>query len=299
MSHDDVIESHWSPKADRGRLLQRILEGLAAAGADLERLTPEDLAPVDEFHIRGREATQELAAYADVPRGARVLDVGSGIGGPSRLLAADLGCRVTGIDLTPEYCEVAADLAARTGLADRVGYRVGSALDLPFDDGSFDLVWTQHVSMNVADKARMFAEMARVTRPGGQVVVYDPIAGSGVPILFPVPWAESPEINHLIASDTTRELLEGVGLTVRRWRDVTERSITWFRARFEQARSLSGPPPVGLHLLLGDRWPLMAQNMLRNLEGGHIVVIQSVLEKRHEDQRPGWGPSPNAPCERS
>lgn len=273
-----VVENHWSPPGTRGRLLGRILAGLAESGADPDDLTPEQLAQVDEFHIRGRAATLELVDYADVPRGARVLDVGSGLGGPSRLLARERGCAVIGVDLTREYCDVATALAARVGLSDRVSYRVAEATNLPFGDEEFDVAWTQHVSMNVSDKHRMFAEIARVLRPGGRVAVYDPIAGSGRPPHFPVPWAESPALSHLEDRETMLSLLESVGLCTVRWRDVTPPSIAWFRERVESAQS-GVRSPVGLHLPMGERWLRMAATLLRNLEEGRIAVVQIALEK--------------------
>ncbi len=273
MSSDQAIQDHWSPPGDDG-LLERILQGLRESGADLENLRPVDLAPVDEFHIRGREATLEMAEFADIRAGERVLDVGSGIGGPSRLLATEHGCHVSGIDLTPEYCSAATALAEKTGLSDRVDYRQGSALELPFEDASFDVAWTQHVSMNIEDKSRMYSEMARVVRPGGRIALYDPILGSGESLHFPVPWANAAETSYLVNAEATREHLGAAGLEIRKWREVTDASAEWFRAKLA-----AGPAPVGLHLLMGSRWPPMAKNLLRNLEEGRVVVIQTVLER--------------------
>ena len=275
----DLIEEHWAPSARRGELLDRVLAGLAQSGADVEALTPRDLAPVDEFHMRGREATHELAELLQIPAGARVLDVGSGLGGPSRMLASEYGCRVTGVDLTREYCSVATELARRSGLADRVSYRRGDATRLPFPEGSFDVVWTQHVSMNVPDKRAMFAEMARVLRPGGQVAIYDPIAGCGRPRHLPLPWAERVEMDHLESLETTLSLLADVRLRPRVQRDVTEQAITWFHERLAAGQARSAPPALGFHLLLGPRWSEMARTLLRNLEEGRIRAVQLVLQR--------------------
>ena len=154
----------------RGGLLDRILAALAEAGRDIAHLTIDDLAPVDEFHSRRRLATEELAALLAPSANDRVIDIGSGLGGPSRYLAATYGCRVSGVDLTPEFVEAATALTSRVGLTDRVDFRVGSALDLPFPEASFDCAWSQNVVMNIADRPRYYAEMHRVLRDRKSVV---------------------------------------------------------------------------------------------------------------------------------
>src|SRR5258708_3891744 len=156
-----AVESHYA----RSDLGAAILSALQAAGKDIDHLTPDDLAPVDEFHTRGRAATVDLARLLDLTGTERVLDVGCGIGGPSRFLAQRHGCRVTGIDLTAEFCRVAEMLAKRTGLDRPVEYRQGDATDLPFADGAFDVVWSQNVAMNIADRTRLYGEMHRLLRP--------------------------------------------------------------------------------------------------------------------------------------
>jgi MPBQ/MSBQ methyltransferase len=156
------VERHYT----RSQLERSILQALEGAGKDLERLSLDDLAPIDEFHIRGRAATRELAQEIGLDRQKRVLDIGCGLGGPSRHLASEYGCRVIGLDLTEEYCRVAEALSARLGLQDLVSYRTGDALEIPFEDGSFDVVWTQHVSMNISDKTRLYGETYRILRPG-------------------------------------------------------------------------------------------------------------------------------------
>ncbi|MDX1383134.1 MAG: methyltransferase domain-containing protein [Thermoanaerobaculia bacterium] len=273
----EEIARHWF--SDRaGALIERIDEALRRSGRDPEDLQADDLVAVDEFHIRGREATAELASLVGFTPGMSVVDVGSGLGGPSRYLAGRCGCRVTGVDLTAEYCSTATVLADRVGLAGAVEYRQGDALALPFADASFDVAWTQHISMNVADKGRMFAEMARVTRPGGRVVVYDPIRGPvGEPLSFPVPWSRDGAISFLVDSDATRALLASAGLEIETWIDVSRRSLEWFRRN--AARAPAEPPVLGLHLLLGSEWPRMAANMVANLAAGRLAVVQVVAKR--------------------
>src|SRR5512137_1662781 len=201
---NETIQKHYT-RSDLGDV---ILAALENAGKDVNRLVPEDLEPIDQFHIRGRTATLELARAAGLDSAKYVLDVGSGVGGTSRCLAKQFGCRVTGIDLTEEYCRAAALLTAKTGLADLVDFRQGDATHLPFDEASFDVVWTEHVAMNIQDKPRLYREMYRVLKPGGLLAVYDVLAGPIGPVLFPVPWARTPDTSFLVRPDELRKLLE-------------------------------------------------------------------------------------------
>jgi ubiquinone/menaquinone biosynthesis C-methylase UbiE len=271
---NEEIQTHYT----RSDLANVILAALEKAGKDLNRLTPEDLAPIDEFHIRGRAATLELARAAGLDSTRRVLDVGSGIGGTSRCLAKEFGCRVTGIDLTDEYCRAAAILSAKIGLAELVDFRQGDATHLPFDDGSFDVVWTEHVAMNSPDKSRLYKEMHRVLKPGGTLAIYDILAGPSGPVLFPVPWARTPDTSFLVRPDELRKLLEEARFTVSDWSDTTDAARAWFVAVAEKIRK-EGLPPLGFHLLVGADFPAMAQNQRRNLEEGRIVLAQ-VIAKR-------------------
>src|SRR5882672_5366042 len=197
------VETHYT-RADLGAT---ILAALAAAGKDIEHLTIDDLAPVDEFHSRRRLATVELAALLLPTAGDHVLDIGSGIGGPSRYLAATFGCRVTGLDLTAEFCRIAADLTRRSGLGDRVDYRQGDATALPFDDRAFGLAWLQNASMNIAQRDRLYGEIRRVLKPGGRFALQDVTAGPGGAPHYPLPWARDPSISFLLSPEATREKL--------------------------------------------------------------------------------------------
>jgi len=271
---NDAIQTHYT-RADLGAV---ILAALEKAGKDVNRLTPEDLAPIDQFHIRGRAATLELARAAGLDATKRVLDVGSGVGGTSRCLAKEFGCRVTGIDLTDEYCRAAAMLTARTGLAHLVDFRQGDATALPFDDQSFDVVWTEHVAMNIPDKVRLYAEMHRVLKPGGTLAINDVLAGPSGPVLFPVPWARTPDTSFLVQPAELRKLLADAGFTVTDWSDTTEAARTWFVALAEKIKK-EGFPPLGFHVLMGADFQAMAQNQGRNLQEGRIVLGQVVARK--------------------
>ena len=271
---NESIQEHYA-RSDLGKI---ILAALEKAGKDTNRLTPEDLAPIDEFHIRGRAATLELARAASVDSTKRVLDVGSGVGGTSRCLAREFGCHVTGIDLTDEYCRAAAMLSARIGLGELVDYRQGDATNLPFLDHSFDIVWTEHVAMNIPDKPRLYREMYRVLKPGGTLAIYDILAGPSGPVLFPVPWARTPGSSFLATPDELRKLLEESGFEVTAWSDTTDVARAWFVSLAEKIRK-EGLPPLGFHVLLGPDFQAMAQNQRRNLEEGRIVLAQVVAKR--------------------
>lgn len=271
---NEIIQAHYA----RGDVGNAILTALVKAGKDVDHLTPEDLAPVDEFHIRGRAATLELARAANVDATKHILDVGSGVGGTSRCLAREFGCRVTGIDLTDEYCRAAAMLSARLGLSDLVDYRQGDATNLPLPDCSFDIVWSEHVAMNISDKARLYREMHRVLKPGGTLAIYDILAGPAGPVLFPVPWARTPESSFLASPDELRKLLEQSGFTVTAWSDTTDAARAWFVSLAEKIRK-EGMPTLGFHLLLGTDFQVMAQNQRRNLEEGRIALAQVVARR--------------------
>jgi ubiquinone/menaquinone biosynthesis C-methylase UbiE len=203
------VASHYGGRS----LLEGILAALKAAGLDPDKLTPEALGAVDEFHIGGHQATQELAARMLFGAGQQVLDVGCGIGGAARFLAYRFGCRVTGIDLTPEYILVARDLTRRTDLEGEVVFEVASALDMPFPEGRFDAAITFHVAMNIKDRDRLYREVARVLKAGARFCVYDVMKGPNPGLDFPVPWAESAETSHLTTPAETERLLEQAGFT--------------------------------------------------------------------------------------
>jgi sarcosine/dimethylglycine N-methyltransferase len=275
MSNRDHVSAHYG----KSGLLDRLLEALAAAGKSPDHPSVDDLAPADQFHLRGRDATQELVTLAGVTAADRVLDVGGGIGGPARSLAADVGCRVTVLDLTEEFCRVGAALTERTGLAERVSFRHGSALEMPFDAGAFDVAWTQHSSMNIEDKETLYREIARVVRPGGRLAIHEIFAGTQSPIHFPVPWAGGdPSISFLRPADSMRSTIAGAGFRERVWRDASSTAIAWLRERLAAAAS-APPSPLGLGLLLGPEAPLMLKNVLRNLEEQRITVVLGVWER--------------------
>jgi SAM-dependent methyltransferase len=271
-----AINTHYAP-FDLGAT---ILAGLRAQGKNPEAPTLDDLAPVDQFHTGGKAATLELAQLVPMRAGMTVLDTGGGIGGAARLLASQIGCTVAVVDLTAEYCQVGEMLTRRTGLSDRVRFHHGNALRLPFADQSFDAAWSQHATMNIADKARLFAELARVVRPGGRMAFHEIMAGPNTPIAFPVPWAPDEQISFLLPPDEVRALLAGSGWHERAWVDKTAASLAFFAERMPIfQRAPENLPPLGFNLLLGERIGPAISNMVRNLQEERLTVIQAVFER--------------------
>lgn len=269
---DEAVRAHYGRKG----LAAGILEALEKAGKDLTALTLEDLAPIEEFHIGGRRPTLALARLAGLSEGMRVADVGCGIGGPARALAHHFGCEVMGVDLSEDFCEAASCLNERTGLANRVSIRRGSALDLPLEDASVDVVWMQHVAMNIRDKEELLREIVRVLRPEGRLALHEVFSGPLPEKHFPVPWAGGPEMSFLISPEDAQRILNSAGFRVHAWEDVTGESTGRFRSALEKAGKRA-PSPLSLALLMGPTFPDMAANMLRNLEEDRLRVVQAVL----------------------
>jgi len=269
-----AVAEHYKKRA----LGDVILAALKAAGKDIEHLTPDDLAPVDELHSGGRNTTVRLAQLAQINGSERVLDVGCGIGGPSRFLASKFGCKVTGLDFTAEFVALAAMLAQRTRLADKVTYRQGDALDLPFADASFDIVWSQNAAMNIADRDRLYGEMRRVLVPGGRLALQEIAAGPGGEPFYPAPWADDKSISFLSTPHATRAALERIGFRVIAWQDTTQEALEQQMARTKALESGS-LPPLGLHILIGEAFPTVTKNMLRNLQEQRLKLFNAVLQR--------------------
>jgi ubiquinone/menaquinone biosynthesis C-methylase UbiE len=261
----------------RGGLAAMIINALRAAGKDPDALAIEDLAPIDQLHLRGREATLELARLAGITPSMQVLDVGGGLGGPARTLASEFGCALEVLDLTEEFCRAGEVLTARTGLADLVSFRHSSALEMPYPNATFDVAWTQHSSMNIADKERLYVEIRRVLRPGGRLAMHEILAGEVSPIHLPVPWARDPSLSHLRPPEEVRAILKDIGFEELAWTDETTSALRWQQKRL--AATPTTTPPLGIHLVFGNDFGEMLHNQLRNLEEGRISIAQAVLKR--------------------
>jgi SAM-dependent methyltransferase len=274
--HRAEVERHYG----RGGLIDRLLAALAEAGKDVEHLTIDDLAPIDEFHSRRRLATEELARMLAPQPGDRLVDIGSGLGGPARYLAKMCGCRVTGVDLTAEFVAAAAELTRRAGLSAEVDFRQGSALELPLADGSFDLAWSQNVAMNIGDRLGYYGEVRRVLKSGGRFAIQDVTRGPAGEPHYPVMWADTPTTSVLHTPEATRGMLERAGFTVIAWQDNTDSAIA--EAEAERARAAASPggrPVLGLHLVVGPSFTEKAGNSRRNMIENRIRLINAVVRR--------------------
>ena len=247
-----------------------IERALVAAGKDLDHLAPTDLAPLEDFHTMGRFATTELVELLEITSADEVLDAGSGIGGTARFVADQCGCRVTAVDLTEEYCDVNRWLNRLVGLGDRIHVRQADVTELPFTEATFDVVFSQHVQMNVADKTRLYSEARRVLAEDGRIAIWDiTFGGSGEPD-FPLPWADKPEYSHLIASDELRRVIEGSGFTIEHWNDHTDQATALMQTFLTLPAN-----PLGLHAFVTD-FTAKATNLTAALTDGRLRVIQGV-----------------------
>lgn len=277
---DEEIERSVSGHYGWSGLMETIEAEIRRNGIDPHEVTVANLAPVDNYHWLRLAGTLALADAAAITGTERVLDVGGGIGGPARQLASRLGCHVTVLDVTPEYCVVGEKLTDWTRLADRVTFVEGSALDMPFPDGSFDVLWTQHATMNIADKSRLYSEIARVVRPGGRFAMFDVLAGPHQPIQFPVPWASEQSFSFLLSPEETRTLIAQVGFRELTWMTDQDNAL---EAALARPDPLGEPAPAGEGLdpglLNGPDGPHMGANVQRNMEEGRIRFAMGVFER--------------------
>jgi len=251
----------------------RILAGLRAAGLDPERrLSPEELGALDHFHTGGLRASRELLEVAGVGAGDRVLDVGAGLAGSARLLAAAVGCRVDCLEMSPDYCAGAVLLNRLTGLEDRITVHEGSALDLPFPDDSFDVVWMQNVGMNIGDKRRLYEEISRVLRPGGRFAFQEMAAGSVATSYFPLPWATEPSDNFLVSAEEMRSVLVACGFTAELFEDTSDLHLS--RTVANATPAVQGQ--LGLAVFV-DNLGQKAANARRSLEEGQVRLVRGVF----------------------
>ena len=252
-----------------------IFDRLQQAGKDLDRLTRDDLPAIDEFHAGGRDSTRELALIAGIRPGARVLDLGCGVGGPARTLAAEFGCTVVGVDISHEYCRAAQLLTGMLGMESAVSFMCADVMDLPLPDESFDVVWSQNVWMNIEDKMRFLQQVIRVLRPGGLFALESILAGPVPGIHLPVLWADTPALNHLVTAAAAKALLISSGLQERTWQDTTLRSIELQKKR-QAINEQVGPPILSLEAIVPVNFRAKVANVLRNNLESRTMTIQAV-----------------------
>ena len=262
-----IIENQYSTGLSRRSIERALVE----AGKDLDRLTPPDLAPLEDFHTMGRFATAQLVEVSGITGQDRVLDAGSGIGGTARYLVGACGCAVTAVDLTAEYCDTHRWLNRLVGLDDSISVHQGDVTALPFPDGSFDVVVSQHVQMNVADKARLYRQARRVLTDGGRLALWDITIGDHRTLDFPLPWADTPANSHLVTPDGLRAVVvQSAGFAIEHWNDLSEQASALMQAMLAQPAN-----PLGLHAFVTD-FRRKAENLTHALADGRLRAIQAV-----------------------
>jgi SAM-dependent methyltransferase len=275
MNIESTVIMHYRHGALEGALL----DGLTAMGKDLEKLTADELAPADEFHIGSRQATADFAAELGPTAGMNLIDIGCGIGGASRYFAQQFNCHVTGIDLSEEYITVAEALAKRVGLADKVSYRQSSAIDLPFHNGIFDGAYMQHVGMNIVEKSRLFREVRRVLKQGGLFGLYEIMRANDGALDYPLPWTTDGEADFIETPPTYRALLTAEGFEIVKERDRRLFALDFFRKLGAKMAANGGPPPFGMHILMGPTAPRKLANMRAVVERGTASPIEMICRR--------------------
>ena len=263
------LRSHYSASD----IEARILEGIRAAGLNPEGgLSPEELAPLDHFHTGGLRASRELLETVRIRAEDRVLDIGAGLAGCARLLASAIGCRVDCIEMSSDYCAGAVLLNRLTGLEDRIGVHQGSALNLPFPDDSFDVAWMQNVGMNIADKRRLYEEIARILKPGGRFAFQEMTSGKTAPSYFPLPWASDADDNFLVSAAEMRAILAGCGFVAELFEDTSDAHLS----RTIANASPAVPGQLGLSVFVDDL-AQKATNARRSLQEGQIRLVRGIF----------------------
>ena len=273
MDYEEAINAQYG-QSDLGN---KILAILQREGIDMAEGIKDALAPIEELHLRGSLATIELAQKADLNESMKVLDIGCGIGGPARTIASEIGCQVIGLEICEEYCHTTEIINDRVGLGNKIEIRQGNALYMPFDSAEFDIVFMQHVLMNIENKERVLSQINHVLRPKGRLALNTICSGSITPIYFPVIWANNPDINFLLTASELRKLISNSGFKELSWKDDTKKILEGIEHTRSKPRSKI-PRPINLSLIVSDpstKW----RNIVRNLKEERIVVIQGIFEK--------------------
>ena len=268
------IHNYYSPND----LYNQIIDGLNSLDKDFSKLTLDDLQPVDEFHIRGDVATRELINLSGFTSDMHILDVGCGVGGSTRRLSYETGCCVTGVDLSDEYIDAAERLTKLLNMQEKVKFHAASALALPFDDNTFDGVWSIQMNMNIEDKLLWLQEVYRVLKPGCHAVLYEVCGHKNTPVHFPVPWAQDSTMSFLVPPDAFRDVISSAGFNIDVWNDKTDLAQKAF-AQMQEPKGEPSLPKLGVHMLVGNDILTKAYNLRRNLDEERVSLIETVAVK--------------------
>lgn len=276
MSYETVVAEHYT----HGELLESIRSSIQKLGKTPENVTIDDLGPVDEFHIGGRVATERFLGHLNFTELDHILDVGCGIGGTSRFIASRYGSRVTGIDLTLEYIDTGEALSRWVGLNNQVFLRQGNVLSMPFEDESFDGAIMMHVGMNIEDKAKLFSELNRVLRPDATLGVYDVMRTGEGDFTYPVPWSTISETSSVASPEYYKHAMRKAGFNIKSETNRGEFAVEFFNEMRAWMETNGGPPPLGLHTLMGENTMIKIQNMIDNIAAGFTAPVEIIAKKR-------------------
>lgn len=272
----DSVAEHYT----HGSLLAMITAGIESIGKTPASVTIDELAPADEFHIGGRQASEEFTDQLGLTGNEHVLDVGCGIGGTSRFIASRFGCRVTGVDLTPEFIETGTALCKWVGLDEQIELHQGNALSMPFTEGSFDAAIMLHVGMNIADKAGLFSEVYRLLRPGSVFGVYDVMKTGDGELKYPVPWSSVPDTCALATQAQYVAALQQAGFDITEVENRREFAADFFDETRERMAAAGGtPPPLGVHIAMGESAPAKITNMVENIAAGCCAPVEIIARR--------------------
>jgi SAM-dependent methyltransferase len=275
-----TVQTDVSKHYTQSGLIDAIHAGIVSLGKAADTVTVDDLAAVDEFHIGGRRASKEFLDQLGFSAQMHILDVGCGLGGTARFVASRYGSRVTGIDLTAEYVETGRALSKWVGLDQRIFLHQGSALEMPFADRSFDGAYMLHVGMNIEDKAKLASEVMRTLRPNSSFGIYDVMRTGPGDLAYPVPWATNADLSAVAEPEQYKKALEKAGFTLIAERNRREFALAFFVELRARTAASGGPPPLGLHVLMGKTAPEKVRNMMANISNGNIAPVELIARKR-------------------
>jgi ubiquinone/menaquinone biosynthesis C-methylase UbiE len=267
------VEAHYY----RNDLYNSILSRLTEMGLDPSSIAREDISGMDELHVRGAEVSEEMGAFVDFAH-KKVLDVGSGLGGPARMLAEKYGSIVTGIDLCEQFVDTANRISKLLGIEDNTSFIKANALDLPFESNCFDIVWTQHVQMNIKDKKRFYSEIYRVLKTGGYFVYYDIFRKNKEEIQYPMPWSNTSDMSFLFTKKELSEILKALGLENKRSIDQTNAGIMFFK-QMKERKELNDNDFTAMNSAMGEDINSKLMNLLMHLENGILELESGVYKK--------------------
>ena len=273
LSYNKSVENHYLVN----NLYDNILEKLKSIGVGVNKVKRTDLSRVDEFHVRGLEVSKELAQNI-ISNNLKVLDVGCGLGGPARMLADEKNCMVTGLDLSQEFIDTAKALSKLVNLDSKTTFLKGDALDLPFENNSFDVVWTQHVQMNILKKKKFYSEIFRVLKTGGKFLYYDIFKSSDNDINYPMPWASREDLSHLINITELEIIFNSLGFNSFSKKNQTNAGLNSIKQMLSNIKEF-GPPKMGLNVLMGKDTKEKILNAFNHFDRGDLQLWSGFAEK--------------------